>query len=84
MVVIVTKFWGYLIMIHFVMIGISILVFVFRKKCSRYIIYSQNKTWGFRFGEKSIKQTEYMLIVWAIAGVIMGLLPLLGVGKERL
>jgi hypothetical protein len=70
-------------MISFIVIGISGLVFIFRKKYSQYIIKSQNETWGFRFGEKSIKQTEYILIVLAIAGVIMGLLPLLGIGKER-
>lgn len=70
-------------MISYVVIGIPVLVFIFRQKRSQYIINSQNKTWGFRFGEKSIKQTEYILIIWAIVGVIMGLLPLLGVGKLR-
>lgn len=61
---------------------ISILILVFRGKCAKYIISSQNSTWGFRFTEKSVKHTEIQLVIITIVGIIMGVLMIMGIGKK--
>lgn len=65
-----------------VLICVSILVLFFRSKCAKYIITSQNSTWGFRFTEKSVKQAEIQLIIITISGIIMGVLIVFGFGKK--
>ena len=42
---------------------IGIAVLVFKSKLANLIVYHQNKFWGFRFGQKSIKGTEIILII---------------------
>jgi hypothetical protein len=69
--------------IGLIVICISILVLIFRGKCAKYIISSQNNTWGFRFTEKSVRNTEIQLILFAIVGIIMGVLIVLGIGKRQ-
>ena len=45
-----------------ILLCICILIIIFRGECAKHIISSQNNTWGFRFTEKTVKNTEIQLI----------------------
>jgi flagellar biosynthesis protein FlhB len=65
-----------------VVMGISIIAFIFRREFSKSIVSFQNKFLRFNFMDKTEKSTEMLLIVVSIIGFLMGLLPLLGIGKK--
>ena len=49
----------------------------FRKSFAAHCIRGQNRTWGFRFGERTVRQTERVVLVIGIGFVGIGLLALL-------
>ena len=57
----------------------GVLIFVLRKPFARDAIRQQNAFWGFRFGERDVRISEYVLVLVAISFVVMGLLTLLGI-----
>ncbi|GEM_PF-2457030 len=53
---------------------ILVIVLLFNKKIAKRIVCQQNKSWGFRFGEKSIRITEKLLIFIAFLFFIFTIL----------
>jgi hypothetical protein len=52
----------------------------FRKGYAALIIKDQNRLWGFRFGERTTRLTEIVVVVIAMLALVAGLLAMLGVG----
>jgi hypothetical protein len=50
----------------------------FRKEFASFCIMDQNRLWGFRFGERTTRLTEVVVVVSGLGFVIFGLLALLG------
>ena len=50
---------------------------IFRKWYADYCLRKQNQLWGFRFGERSVRLTEYSLIFIGLGSIGIGLLALL-------
>lgn len=62
-----------------ILVIVGILLVVFSDRASRYSIQSQNKTWGFHFGERERKFSRVLWILGGIVAFIMGILTLFGI-----
>ena len=51
---------------------------LFRKPLGQLMVKSQNKTWGFHFGNMEARLSEYVILVVGIAALGLGLLVLFG------
>jgi hypothetical protein len=51
----------------------GVLLIVFRKPFSRLCVSSQNRTWGFKFGEREIIISQMVAIVVGAGAIIWGL-----------
>ena len=59
----------------FVGIGLGLLLLLFRKPVARFIIASQNKTWGFHFDERVVVRSARVAIpLVAVSMIVLGLL----------
>jgi hypothetical protein len=61
------------------MIVAGLVLILFRKPAARFMVDAQNKTWGFHFGEKSVRWTERMapvmgaiFVIASIAALVFG------------
>ncbi len=61
---------------NFVPIVIGILIIVFRKFLAKQSMSSQNKFWGFRFGSREVKVSEYVAIIVGSLFVLIGIYDL--------
>jgi hypothetical protein len=53
---------------------IGTVMVIFHKPMARSIIEQQNAVWGFRFGKREIKGSEFITLVAGLATAIIGLL----------
>ena len=69
----------------FVLVALSIggMLLWFRKEFAVSCTMDQNRLWGFRFGERSTRLTEVVVVICAFGAIVAGLLCLLGVGRIK-
>jgi hypothetical protein len=65
------------------LLAAAFLVVAFRKICARQCIEWQNKSWGFHFGERSIRASEVVITAFGILWIIFALLLLLGIIQPK-
>jgi hypothetical protein len=64
-------------------VGISAIVIgsfaaLWRLPFARFILERQNAFWGFRFGERTLVATSYLVLVWALALAAYGMALIAG------
>jgi flagellar biosynthesis protein FlhB len=64
-----------------VLIAIGCALIIFRKWFARESVDAQNWTFGFHFGEKSIKMSYWFVPIMGLIFIIFGILVILGVFK---
>lgn len=69
--------------LDFISVLIAITAILHRKKIARDVIEYQNRTWGFHFGEREIRASEFVIVVTGITIVLLSALSLLGLIKSR-
>ncbi len=59
----------------FIVIGVGVLLLLFRRPFARFAIRSQNKFWGFHFDEKVVERSaRYVAPIIAVGMIVVGLL----------
>lgn len=51
----------------------GVLLIIFRKPIVKIVLTGQNKIWGFKFGEKEVKPSEYVVIFVGLLAIILGI-----------
>jgi len=62
-----------------VLIAFGLALITFRGQFARRVIDSQNETFGFHFGEKWTKYTEWVTVLGGIFLIVLGVLDFLGI-----
>lgn len=62
--------------VAFVGILIGALLIAFRKYYASYCVERQNRLWGFRFGEKTVRLTTFVLVFIGLGFITIGMLSL--------
>lgn len=65
-------------------IVLGVIMLMFRKPFARSAMRQQNEVFGFRFGEREVGISEFIILLVAIFFVVFGLLSLLGILEVRL
>jgi hypothetical protein len=59
----------------FIVIGVGVLLLLFRRPFARFAIRSQSKFWGFHFDEKVVERSaRYVAPIIAVGMIVVGLL----------
>lgn len=58
---------------------LGLVMLMFRKPFARSAMRQQNEVFGFRFGEREVRISEYVIFLVAIFFVVFGFLSLLGI-----
>lgn len=67
---------------NYVVLVISLLAIVFRKKLVRDAMRQRKEFFGLDYGPEGEKRSEIVLIITAIAGIISAVMGLLGIGVK--
>ena len=62
--------------IVFLLAGIAMIIW--RKQYTRFIIESQNRVWGYKFGNREIRATKFVIILVGTGFIVSSLLALFG------
>lgn len=52
---------------------------LFRKKFASNVIEGQNRVWGFNYGDRERKATEYVTIIVGTGFLVIGILGVIGI-----
>jgi hypothetical protein len=59
----------------FIVVGVGVLLLVFRRPFARFAIRSQNRFWGFHYDEKVVERSaRYAAPIIAVGMIVVGLL----------
>jgi hypothetical protein len=62
---------------------LGVLMVAFRRGLAQYQVQSQNESWGFQMGQRSIIASRFVLLLVGVALVAAGALMLAGFGSMR-
>ncbi len=71
---------NYAIGISLILAGIGMIVF--RNSLARRAVKRQNALWGFKFGEKHVRNAEVGYLLTGLAAIALGIAILFGVGGK--